>query len=422
MEISLTNRIDKKMLISSEDYQLIKQYNWYENSTGYAQCGFNNTTVLSHRLIMGNPAGKIVDHINKQRLDNRRDNLRIGTRQLNGNNKSVHKTKTGTQYRGVYYQKKDNRYNARLYYNKELHTIGTFNTEKEAVDAFDMYILHKNLNNVELNFPEKKEEYSKREFNFSKPEKISIYRGVTFDKCKNKYRSNIKFNNKTIYLRSSSDDLECAKVYDKYIVDHNIPNKELNFPEQYPEYNPNSIIKTKYEDIDQTSIRLIINNRDDLFVTIDKDDYEKVKYYAWCDNGGGYIAANINGQPIKLHRFILNDNVDPNKFIDHIDSNPYNNTKKNLRVSNYKLNGQNRSKRKNTSSQYYGVCYGKTIQSVNKWVSSVAQKRIGSDHLEILAARRRDLYIMTHLPDSHYKMNFEWTPEDIEMWKLALRI
>lgn len=416
MEISLTNKTDKKMLISPEDHKLISQYNWYENKQGYAQAITNKHT-LAHRLIMNNPIGNVVDHQNRNRLDNRKDNLRIYTPNLNGKNKSVQKTKKGTQYRGVYYREKNIKpYNARLYYNKKQHTVGRFDTELEAAEAFDMYILYNNMEGVELNFPDKKEDYLKRNFAFPKRKRFSSYNGVTFDKNWNKYKTVIRHNNKDIRIHSSTNEIECAKAYDKYIVDNNIPAKELNFPNDYPNYNRNSIIKTNCKSINETLVQLLINNDTDIVVTIDKEDYDKVKYYAWYKSSNKYITAQINENTVKLHRYIMNEK-DPNILIDHKDSNIYNNSKNNLRKSNIELNTQNKRKRENTTSQYIGVSKAK-----KRWVSQVAHKRIGSDRLEILAARRRDLYIMENLPDSHYKMNFEWTPEDIEMWKLALRI
>ena len=48
------------------------------------------------------------------------------------------------------------------------------------------------------------------------------YRGVSWDKEKNKYRVTIKINNKSINVGSFITDIEAAKAYDQYIVDNNL--------------------------------------------------------------------------------------------------------------------------------------------------------------------------------------------------------
>ena len=49
--------------------------------------------------------------------------------------------------------------------------------------------------------------------------------------------------------------------------------------------------------------------------------------------------------------------------------------------------------------------------------SECREKKIGTYSDEQTAARMRDLYIKTHFPESHYKMNFEWTVDEIIQWK-----
>lgn len=48
------------------------------------------------------------------------------------------------------------------------------------------------------------------------------YRGVSWDKEKNKYRVSIKINNKSINVGSFITDIEAANAYDQYIVDNNL--------------------------------------------------------------------------------------------------------------------------------------------------------------------------------------------------------
>ena len=54
------------------------------------------------------------------------------------------------------------------------------------------------------------------------------------------------------------------------------------------------------------------------------------------------------------------------------------------------------------------------------WITKLLYNK--SDVDEISAARRRDLYILLNLKDDHSKLNFIWTEEEIEEWKLKLKI
>ena len=64
--------------------------------------------------------------------------------------------------------------------------------------------------------------------------------------------------------------------------------------------------------------------------------------------------------------FSISTIFDPNIKIDHIDSDPLNNTKINLRKSDYQKNGQNKRKRKNSLSKYIGIGYHQILQFSKK--------------------------------------------------------
>lgn len=420
MEIKLTGKLPGIALVSLKDFDLVSHFCWHKIPSGYATGSVNGKMVRLHRFIMDAKKDQVVDHINRNKLDNRRENLRICTQLQNSQNKSISKNKS-SKYRGVFYIKSNKKYRASFTYNKKYIHIGEFITEIEAAMAFDKYIVNEKLIGIELNFPDKKNDYIDNEYGTKKRNFSSKYIGVIYDKQRSKYKASIWQKHKCMTICFSNDELECAKAYDKYIVENNIPHKKLNFSDNYPNYIKNSIIKTKYENINDNAIRLIIPNHEELIVIIDKNDYDKVKNYAWTINDKKYIGAKINGSSKKLHRFLM-DSIDPNEYIDHIDSNKYNNQKNNLRRSNAIKNAQNKSKTKNASSKFYGVIYYKQN---NTWSSQVSKKKIGYDKNEIYAARRRDIYIFNNYSDSHYKLNFNWTSSDIDEineWKNLLDI
>lgn len=103
---------------------------------------------------------------------------------------------------------------------------------------------------------------------------------------------------------------------------------------------------------------------------IDEEDYEKVSKYRWNFNNGA-VVTNINKDgkrtTMKLHRYILNlGNRYP--IVDHINGDPLDNRKNNLRTCNHSENLRNRGKAKNNKSGYKGVSWAK---HANKWQASI---------------------------------------------------
>ena len=92
---------------------------------------------------------------------------------------------------------------------------------------------------------------------------------------------------------------------------------------------------------------------------IDLEDVDKVSKYKWRLSKGYVHNAKVGS----LHRFLMNP---PNNMVvDHINHNPLDNRKSNLRVCSIQQNNMNKqSQRRNTTSQYKGVYWQKQR---NKW-------------------------------------------------------
>lgn len=86
---------------------------------------------------------------------------------------------------------------------------------------------------------------------------------------------------------------------------------------------------------------------------IDAKDAEKVLRYTWCLSKTGYLVANIGNKVTKIHRYLLG--CKQGEVVDHIDGNPLNNIRKNLRICTQKQNMQNNKLSKNNTSGYPGV-------------------------------------------------------------------
>ena len=89
---------NEKFIFDVDDYDIVSQYTWHKLNNGYFCYKNKNQCILLHRLIMNPPDEIDIDHINHDKSDNRKSNLRFATRSQNLVNKS-YQNKTG--YRGV---------------------------------------------------------------------------------------------------------------------------------------------------------------------------------------------------------------------------------------------------------------------------------------------------------------------------------
>ena len=125
-------------------------------------------------------------------------------------------------------------------------------------------------------------------------------------------------------------------------------------------YNSNEIVK--YDEYAE----IILYNKDCEEIArtmIDLDDVEKVKKYKWCLSHGYTLNRKNNTM---LHRFLMNCPKD--MVVDHINHNPLDNRKSNLRICTQQQNAMNQSINSKNTSGVTGVSYDK---QKNKWQSYI---------------------------------------------------
>jgi len=225
-EIKLSN--GNIALIDDDDFEMVSKWKWQENQRGYAKgkVRINDDwkTVSMHRFIMKPPSDKVVDHINHNKLDNRKSNLRICTPQQNSAN--VPKLSKTKNYKGVRY--KNGGYEASLVVKGEYKYIGSYSSEIAAANAYNYYAKQYNgefayLNNLHVNM-------GKDEFEQYRLEKkiTSKFKGVGFNKQKQKWLVRLQYNRKSKFIGWFDSEIEGALAYDQYIIENNL-NKQLNF-------------------------------------------------------------------------------------------------------------------------------------------------------------------------------------------------
>ena len=129
-------------LVDDEDFKWLNKYNWHirSNIKKYASTcvKINNEWKQKsmHRLIMKEPDGMQIDHIDRNKLNNQKCNLRIVTHSQNNMNKEGRKN-SSSKFKGITWDKSRNKWQAQIVINKEYIYLGRFNNEINAAKAYN---------------------------------------------------------------------------------------------------------------------------------------------------------------------------------------------------------------------------------------------------------------------------------------------
>jgi hypothetical protein len=125
--------------VDDEDFPMLSHWTWGIDAYGYVRRAVRVRGrfhgILMHRQLMLPDPGQDVDHINGDKLDNRKANLRPCTRRENvQNQRKFHGT---SQYKGVYWDRRNSKWTAKLTTGGRQFYLGLFSDEIEAARAYD---------------------------------------------------------------------------------------------------------------------------------------------------------------------------------------------------------------------------------------------------------------------------------------------
>ncbi len=130
--------------LDRDDFDFISQWSWSATINGttiYAVRNSGGKRVYMHRLVSGAKSGQIVDHINRDSLDNRKKNLRISSKSFNGANSVKRRTATSSKYKGVYWCKCYFKWTASITKDRKKYFGGRFASELSAgIAANNLYL------------------------------------------------------------------------------------------------------------------------------------------------------------------------------------------------------------------------------------------------------------------------------------------
>lgn len=139
------NEKSYKILISKEDKERLEKYKWHKGGgwnnsfcyfSAYIGGGWDNQKIeWLHRFILDVKGSNIiVDHINRNTLDNRRENLRIADSRINAINSKIRNNNT-SEIVGVSWRKDRNCWCSRIKVDKKYLYLGSFSLKEEAIEA-----------------------------------------------------------------------------------------------------------------------------------------------------------------------------------------------------------------------------------------------------------------------------------------------
>ena len=128
---AVTTYKGEKFYIDKEDYDVVSQYQWFVTEHGYISATSNH--MYLHRLVMNFPENMQIDHKNGNRLDCRKQNLRICDNQRNSYNTALRKNnKSGIK--GVYYSTSNKSWNVQITYEGKVMHVGYFKNKIDAIN------------------------------------------------------------------------------------------------------------------------------------------------------------------------------------------------------------------------------------------------------------------------------------------------
>ena len=231
-KIQLTQ--NKYTIVDDEDYDYLNQWNWCSKKNiniYYAIRTVLNKRIYMHRIIINPTDNMYIDHINRNGLDNRKENLRICNKSQNACNSTIPRHNT-SGIKGVCWDKSCNKWLSRIKINGKQKHLGRFNNKlearevyrKEAKDHFGEFYsdsikkedkeLINEINNIK--------DTPKERLRITNTSEI---KGVHWDKRSKKWISQIVINSKNKYLGMYNCIADAKAAYD--VATGNIDHQEV---------------------------------------------------------------------------------------------------------------------------------------------------------------------------------------------------
>lgn len=374
-------------LVSDHDFDNVMTRKWNKRNVSNSKTGLcyalsnqNGNSIRMHQFILGSaPEGMVIDHINNNGLDNRRENLRFVTIAANVQNVAKRKTTTSSQYKGVSYNPRLKRW--RMQYGRN-DFYRYFSTELQAATEYDKYVFLKfgesAKTNGLLSFEEVKdlsfeEEFKKQDLSRSIP------KGIAHRKSTDTYRvetqsDGVKF--RSPYFKTLAEAIKSLEEYQRLVNSIKQEKLQKHFQRQIERTTDNIAV-------------IYINGQNTVTnVLVDDECWHELTRYIWHIQNG-YVYTTYKKKSVSMHSYIMKNfcrsTVNVGYVIDHINGIKHDNRKCNLRINSRTGNSHNKRKTEGCSSQYIGV-----HKTKSGWSATIGKEgttyRLGTFRTEIEAA------------------------------------
>lgn len=222
-KIKASNK-DVDILVDDEDFEKLVKYSWCIVEKGFVRARVNGKKMLIHRFILNlTPYDPQVDHIDHNRLNNCKSNLRLATNQQNQRNTRKPKGNYTSRFKGVHFSKRRGKWLARIFINKKAIYLGYYDNEEDAARAYNIAAITKFgefacLNDVDMSI----------DIPDVHRKKTSIFRGVSWDFGRKKWCGKIYFKGRLYYLGWFEEELQAAKAYNDAAIMYHGSKAVLN--------------------------------------------------------------------------------------------------------------------------------------------------------------------------------------------------
>jgi hypothetical protein len=372
--------------VDPEDFDRYRDQRWHLSQDGYAKSG----NIMLHQCIMGKTAqGYVIDHIDGNRLNNHKTNLRIVTISINNQNRPK-KQCTSSTYIGV------SCVNGKWQVAQGGKRLGTYDSELEAAKRYDTYVLLKYGVHARTNGLVQLCSITTTLSDFNSiitrdlPTYVttSVYKGKTtlyYVACRT--YDKVRFQKKCLSLQDAVNYL------------HNIDD-EIAKMKAKKEIQHNTIVIAR--DNDGNAVICIYDKAQNVVDRCIVDDhyYHELLGYRWSHNKE-YAQVKISKKNVLMHRYIIK--AKPGDIVDHINGRKNDNRLSNLRIVSASVNSRNKIGK--GASQYLGVKMDKKTQ---RWTCSVTMNgtryHCGSYTTDVEAAIAVNL-MSIKLYGNHAKLN-----------------
>lgn len=135
-----SNFVCDYVLISKSDVKLVRQIYWRKTEHGYARGKnpFTKKDIFLHKYITHTTKDTVIDHINRNKLDCRRENMRIADSQINSLNRNA-PCNSSTGYKGVTLDCRTGKFRAYVKVDRKQINLGLFDTAELAYQERNNY-------------------------------------------------------------------------------------------------------------------------------------------------------------------------------------------------------------------------------------------------------------------------------------------